>query len=81
MSQIDASDDPHSLNLSQNPTKHQMNDKSNLAGEKMKEGVKILGICDPAKQPSLESENIPDPMDAEQTWPTEEELKEAEGKC
>lgn len=26
----------------------------------------------------MESENIPDPMDAEQTWPTEEEIKEAE---
>jgi pre-rRNA-processing protein TSR1 len=27
---------------------------------------------------SLESENDPDPMDCEQTWPTEEELIEAE---
>lgn len=29
---------------------------------------------------SLESENIPDPMDAEQTWPTEEEIAEAEAE-
>lgn len=28
-------------------------------------------------QESLQSENVLDPMDAEQTWPTEEELKEA----
>lgn len=27
---------------------------------------------------SLQSENIPDPMEGEQTWPTEEELAEAE---
>ncbi|EFN82312.1 pre-rRNA-processing protein TSR1 homolog [Harpegnathos saltator] len=37
----------------------------------------ILQIADPKHQESLESENIPDPMDAEQTWPTEKELAEA----
>ena len=26
------------------------------------------------------SENIPDPMDAEQTWPTEEEIAEADSR-
>ena len=31
-------------------------------------------------QVSLESEVVPDPMEGEQTWPTEEELREAEGK-
>ncbi|CAL1681354.1 unnamed protein product [Lasius platythorax] len=36
-----------------------------------------LYTADPEKQESLESEYIPDPMDAEQTWPTEEELAEA----
>lgn len=34
-------------------------------------------IADPVKQTSLISENKPDPMDAEQTWPTEEEMEEA----
>lgn len=29
-------------------------------------------------QESLDSENIPDPMEGEQTWPTADELKEAE---
>lgn len=40
--------------------------------------IKVLERADPAKQESLDSENVPDPMDAEQTWPTEEELKMAE---
>lgn len=40
--------------------------------------VKILAKCDPSKQESLDSENIPDPMDAEQTWPTNEEIEMAE---
>ncbi|XP_014206056.1 pre-rRNA-processing protein TSR1 homolog [Copidosoma floridanum] len=41
---------------------------------------KIFNIEDSSKQESLESENIPDPMDAEQTWPTEEELAEAKAQ-
>lgn len=35
-------------------------------------------LCDkanPAEQESLQSEVVPDPMEGEQTWPTEEELK------
>ena len=32
----------------------------------------------PSMQDSLESEVLPDPMEGEQTWPTEEELAEAE---
>jgi len=31
-------------------------------------------------QENLVCENIPDPMDAEQTWPTDEEMKEAISK-
>lgn len=37
---------------------------------------KVLDRPDPLKQESLVSENIPDPMDAEQTWPTDEEIRE-----
>ena len=33
----------------------------------------------PRMQESLESEVIPDPMEGEQTWPTEDELAQAEG--
>lgn len=40
--------------------------------------IKVLEVEDPNIQESLQTENIPDLMDAEQTWPTEEELKEAE---
>ncbi|EDV39958.1 uncharacterized protein Dana_GF10278 [Drosophila ananassae] len=36
--------------------------------------VRLLDRSDPQKRTSLQSENIPDPMDAEQTWPTEEEI-------
>lgn len=31
-----------------------------------------LATADPALRDSLERENVPDPLDAEQTWPTEE---------
>lgn len=37
-------------------------------------------ICDILLQESLQSENTPDPMDAEQTWPTEEEIAEAQAE-
>ncbi|XP_014601406.1 PREDICTED: pre-rRNA-processing protein TSR1 homolog isoform X2 [Polistes canadensis] len=40
--------------------------------------IMTLAYANPNKQESLESENIPDLMDAEQTWPTEEELAQAE---
>ena len=38
----------------------------------------VLAVADPAHQESLVTENEPDGMDAEQTWPTEEEMMEAE---
>lgn len=40
--------------------------------------ARVLEKCDPSKQESLVSENEVDPMDAEQTWPTKEELLQAE---
>lgn len=45
----------------------------------MDEDVKVLARADPALQQSLQSEVEPDAMDGEQTWPTEEELRQAEG--
>ncbi|KAH0564049.1 pre-rRNA-processing protein TSR1 homolog [Cotesia glomerata] len=63
MSQIDSlTSDPYS-------------EKSN--GTNINQEVTVLERADPALQESLESENTPDPMDAEQTWPTAEELEEA----
>ena len=44
----------------------------------MEEDVKILMKADASKQESLQSEVVPDPMEGEQTWPTEEELQEAQ---
>lgn len=40
--------------------------------------IRILEKSDPSKQESLDSENVVDPMDAEQTWPTIDELKMAD---
>ncbi|KAJ3047950.1 hypothetical protein HK097_011022 [Rhizophlyctis rosea] len=40
----------------------------------------VLHVPDPEKQESLIAENDPDPMEGEQTWPTEEELKEADDR-
>ncbi|XP_058815486.1 pre-rRNA-processing protein TSR1 homolog [Topomyia yanbarensis] len=37
--------------------------------------LKLLAKANPQKQTSLQRENIPDEMDAEQTWPTEEEIE------
>lgn len=45
----------------------------------MEEDLKVLMKADPDKQESLLTEVIPDPMEGEQTWPTEEELSEAQG--
>ena len=47
--------------------------------ESMEEGSRLLEVADPHSQESLQSEAVPDPMEGEQTWPTEEELAEAEG--
>lgn len=53
-------------------------DKDKMDTQSEVQTIKILERADPAKQESLDSENVPDPMDAEQTWPTEEELKMAD---
>lgn len=66
MSQIDAPPDPNRI------TKVKTNDLETS------EVMKVLDKADPSQQESLESENIPDPMDAEQTWPTNEEIEMAE---
>ena len=55
---------------------------SNKDGENetnMEEDVKVIAVADTTKQESLVAEAEVDPMDAEQTWPTEEEIQQAEG--
>lgn len=68
MSQIDASEDPYPMEKKLRKHSNAMDDEPS---------TRFLEHADPKKQESLESENIPDPMDAEQTWPTEEELTQA----
>ena len=46
----------------------------------MDEDLKVLARADPILRQSLQSEVVPDAMDGEQTWPTDEELRQAEGK-
>jgi len=41
--------------------------------------VRVLMKADPSCRESLQAEAEVDPMDGEQTWPTESELLEAEG--
>ena len=70
MSQIDAPEDPYPLEKRQ----RKPCDAMDITDEP---STRILERADPKKQESLDSENLPDPMDAEQTWPTEEELAQA----
>ncbi|KAG8450791.1 hypothetical protein GDO86_003163 [Hymenochirus boettgeri] len=83
MSQIDAPPDPYPLNPRihkakiKNSQDVEMSDEPNNCTE-MDEDIKILMKADPSIQESLQCEVVPDPMEGEQTWPTEEELKEAE---
>ncbi|XP_051848111.1 pre-rRNA-processing protein TSR1 homolog isoform X2 [Antechinus flavipes] len=81
--QIDAPTDPFPLNprviKSSKGTDMAMQiDAADADGaSEMEEDIKVLVKADPARQESLQSEVVPDPMEGEQTWPTEEELNEA----
>ncbi|XP_054022822.1 pre-rRNA-processing protein TSR1 homolog [Dryobates pubescens] len=83
MSQVDAPPDPLSLNprvvKGQKKSEHmEIQDDSANGTDEMEQDTKVLMKADPKKQESLQSEVVPDPMEGEQTWPTEEELQEAE---
>jgi hypothetical protein len=71
MSQIDAPFDPFSVDKNKNKdlSTTDQNEKCN---------IRILDQADITKQESLDAENTPDPMDGEQTWPTNEEIEMAE---
>ena len=45
----------------------------------MDEDIKVFVTSDPSQQESLNIEAEVDPMEGEQTWPTEGELREADG--
>ncbi|CAM5164320.1 unnamed protein product [Eretmochelys imbricata] len=84
MTQVDAPPDPFSLNprMAKDQQRKgqdmEIQDDSVNGVVEMEEVIKVLMKADPRRQESLQSEVIPDPMEGEQTWPTEEELKEAE---
>lgn len=82
MSQIDAPADPYPLNPRGSRTHTKKGDDTEMneepTGGEMDEEVKVLMKADPKEQEPLLAEVVPDPMEGEQTWPTEEELKEAE---
>ncbi|KAL8198930.1 UNVERIFIED_CONTAM: ribosome biogenesis protein tsr1 [Gekko kuhli] len=81
MSQVDATPEPFGQNLRAvkgQPRRGQgMQDNTFSKVAEMEEDVQVLMRANPSKQESLQSEIVPDPMDGEQTWPTEEELSEA----
>lgn len=70
MAQIDAPNDPHPLEKLKKST----NDVKMMESDEV---VKVLEVANAQEQDDLETENIPDPMDAEQTWPTEDDFAEA----
>ena len=84
MKQIDAPMDPFPLNFRM--IKSQKEDPGVTmeicamdAVADMEEDLKVVMKADPDKQESLQTEVNLDPMEGEQTWPTEEELSEANG--
>ncbi|KAL1779299.1 pre-rRNA-processing protein TSR1-like [Sigmodon hispidus] len=81
MNQIDAPMDPFPLNprviKSQKKPSTAMEICDTDAVADMEEDLKVLMKADPDLQETLQTEVIPDPMEGEQTWPTEEELDEA----
>ncbi|XP_013411658.1 pre-rRNA-processing protein TSR1 homolog [Lingula anatina] len=80
MKQIDAPRDPFPLILRVEKERKRKGEAmdEDMADTKMEEDIKVLETAQPSHQESLQSEVIPDPMEGEQTWPTEEELREAD---
>lgn len=83
---VTAPQDPYPLNKRQ-PDKFDRMDEDSLLDaavkkeshhQEMDQDEKIIAEPNPEKQESLENLNIPDVFASEQTWPTEEELKEVE---
>ncbi|KAF0030004.1 hypothetical protein F2P81_016735 [Scophthalmus maximus] len=79
LSQIDAPSDPLPLNSTSRPAKLSKGGDIDMQ-EEGEDGapVRVLMKADPSCRESLQTEAEVDPMDGEQTWPTETELLEAE---
>uniref|UniRef100_A0A672HA17 Pre-rRNA-processing protein TSR1 homolog n=1 Tax=Salarias fasciatus TaxID=181472 RepID=A0A672HA17_SALFA len=80
LSQIDAPPDPLPLHLTPaRPAKPgKEGDVDMMDGGEGEAPVRVLMKADPSCRESLQAEAEVDPMDGEQTWPTETELLEAE---
>lgn len=80
LSQIDAPADPLPIVLSTSrPAKPGRDVEMMDGGDGEVNGdVRVLMKADPAQRESLQAEAEVDPMEGEQTWPTEAELEEAE---
>ncbi|XP_065669773.1 pre-rRNA-processing protein TSR1 homolog isoform X2 [Hydra vulgaris] len=70
INQIDAPADPYAIKKSR--TQSMEHDVV------MEEEIKVLAVADPLKQTPLKVEADIDHMEGEQTWPTEEEIKDAQ---
>uniref|UniRef100_A0A3Q2X8U9 Pre-rRNA-processing protein TSR1 homolog n=1 Tax=Hippocampus comes TaxID=109280 RepID=A0A3Q2X8U9_HIPCM len=80
LSQIDAPTDPLPLNTTApRPGKRgKAGEVDMMDGDEAEAPVRVLMKADPSCRESLQAEAEVDPMDGEQTWPTESELLEAE---
>ncbi|CAG6001285.1 unnamed protein product [Menidia menidia] len=78
LSQIDAPSDPLPLNFPTRPAKPGKGDVEMQEGNEEEAPVRVLMKADPSCRENLQAEAEVDPMDGEQTWPTESELLEAE---
>uniref|UniRef100_A0A3P9P0Z5 TSR1 ribosome maturation factor n=1 Tax=Poecilia reticulata TaxID=8081 RepID=A0A3P9P0Z5_POERE len=80
LSQIDVPPDPLPLNLTTvRATKPgRGRDVEMQDGDESEAPVRVLMKADPSSRESLQAEAEVDPMDGEQTWPTEQELLDAE---
>lgn len=69
------------IEAAEEPVKSNKQQKQHdLISSEMMLGDAVLAISSPEEREPLVRENEVDPLDAEQTWPTEEELAEAETK-
>ncbi|KAL2096110.1 hypothetical protein ACEWY4_008258 [Coilia grayii] len=77
LSQIDAPEDPLPIQAAPRTAKPGRGGDVEMMDGGNGGGVRVLMKADPAQRQSLQAEADVDPMDGEQTWPTEEELQEA----
>lgn len=78
MGQIDKAVDRYKLDAAARQTAD--GDDEMADSEVLNVEVEVLVRADPAKQTSLVKENVPDEMDAEQTFPTDEEIAAAQAE-